>query len=210
MAHAMYLEVFADNPFATNCWLLAAEGREEAVVIDPGFSPDRVNALLHGAGKRPVAALATHGHYDHVGSAAELCGTELPFYIHKDDEQAMVDPQAWGAGMPVPIATPSDLRTFSDGDVIEVAGIPLEVLHTPGHTPGSSCFRAPDLFFSGDLVFRGAIGRYDFPNSSADDMWASLARFLTLPGDLDVYPGHGDATTVELERRTNPFLRNLA
>lgn len=206
----MYLEAFADNPFATNCWLLALEGHEEAVVIDPGFSPDRVKALLRAAGKRPVAVLATHGHYDHVGSAAEFCGTELPFYIHKDDEQAMVDPQAWGAGMPIPVQTPHDVRTFSEGDVLELAGISLDVLHTPGHTPGSSCFRAGDLLFSGDLVFRGAIGRYDFPNSSAQDMWASLGRFLALPDDLDVHPGHGDATTVELERRTNPFLRNLA
>jgi glyoxylase-like metal-dependent hydrolase (beta-lactamase superfamily II) len=206
----MYLEAFADNPFATNCWLLAREGREEAVVIDPGFSPDRVRRLLESAGKRPVAVLATHGHYDHVGAAAELCGTELPFYIHKDDEQALVDPQAWGSGMPIPVPTPADVRTFSEGDVLELADMSLEVLHTPGHTPGSSCFRADDLFFSGDLVFRGAIGRYDFPNSSGEDMWASLRRFLALPDGLGVYPGHGDTTTVELERRTNPFLRNLA
>jgi hydroxyacylglutathione hydrolase len=206
----MYLEAFADNPFATNCWLLAAEGRVEAVVIDAGFSPDRVTALLRAAGKRPVAVLATHGHHDHVGAAAELCGTELPFYIHKDDEPAMSDPAAWGAGMPVPVPTPTDVRTFSEGDVLELAGMSLEVLHTPGHTPGSSCFRADDLFFSGDLVFKGAIGRYDFPNSSAEDMWASLRRFLALPDGLEVHPGHGDTTTVELERRTNPFLRNLA
>jgi hydroxyacylglutathione hydrolase len=206
----MYLEAFADNPFATNCWLLAAEGREEAVIIDPGFSPDRVRALLDTAGKRPVAVLATHGHYDHVGAADELCATDLPFYIHKGDEQALIDPQAWGAGMPVPVETPKDMRTFSDGDVLELAGIPLEVLHTPGHTPGSSCFRTEGLLFSGDLVFRGAIGRYDFPNSSAEDMWASLGRFRALPDDVDVYPGHGDTTTVELERRTNPFLVNLA
>jgi hydroxyacylglutathione hydrolase len=209
MTLAMYLEVFADNPFATNCWLLAAEGQSEAVVIDPGFSPGRVQALLEGAAKRPVAVLATHGHYDHVGAAAELCGSELPFFIHKDDELAMVDSVAWGAGMPIPVATPQDVRTFSDGDVIELAGLSLEVMHTPGHTPGSSCFRVDGRFFSGDLVFRGAIGRYDFPNASADDMWASLRRFLALPDDLDVYPGHGDTTTVELERRTNPFLRNL-
>jgi hydroxyacylglutathione hydrolase len=206
----MYLEAFADNPFATNCWLLAAEGHQEAVVIDPGFAPDRVKGLLRAAGKRPVAVLATHGHYDHVGAAAELCGTELPFYIHKDDEQAMVDPAAWGAGMPVPVETPKEMRTFTEGEVLEFNGISLEVMHTPGHTPGSSCFRAEGLLFSGDLVFRGAIGRYDFPNASAQDMWSSLGRFLALPDDLDVYPGHGDTTTVELERRTNPFLRNLA
>jgi glyoxylase-like metal-dependent hydrolase (beta-lactamase superfamily II) len=206
----MYLEAFADNPFATNCWLLALEGREEAVVVDPGFEAVRVRRLLEAAGKRPVAALATHGHHDHVGAAAELCGDELPLYIHEEDRLALIDPARWGAGFPAPVATPSDLRTFVDGDVLELAGFSLEVMHTPGHTPGSSCFRIAELFFSGDLVFRGAIGRYDFPNSSAQDMFASLRRFLTLPDELDVYPGHGQATTVGLERAANPFLRQLA
>jgi glyoxylase-like metal-dependent hydrolase (beta-lactamase superfamily II) len=206
----MHLEVFADNPFATNCWLLALDDREEAVVIDPGFEPERVRSLLEAAGKRPVAALATHGHYDHVGAASAFCGDDVPFYIHEEDRLALVDPVAWGAGMPVAVATPADLRTFSEGDVLELAGFSMQVLHTPGHTPGSSCFRVAEAFFSGDLVFRGAIGRYDFPNSSARDMFASLRRFLTLPDDLDVRPGHGEATTVGMERTANPFLRQLA
>jgi hydroxyacylglutathione hydrolase len=206
----MYLDVFADNPFATNCWLLALEDREEAVVVDPGFSPDRVHALLRAAGKRPVAVLATHGHYDHVGSAADFCGDDIPCYIHEEDRLALFDPDAWGSAFPVPANPPRDVRTFTDGDVLELAGFSLVVMHTPGHTPGSACFQAEDLFFSGDLVFRGAIGRYDFPHSSAQDMFASLRRFLSLPDELDVYPGHGDTTTVGLERAANPFLRQLA
>ena len=112
----------------------------------------------------------------------------------------------------------NSVRGMADGDLVKVDNhetlpvgrLTLTFLHTPGHTPGSSCFRTEGLLFSGDLVFRGAIGRYDFPNSSAEDMWASLGRFLALPDDVDVYPGHGDTTTVELERRTNPFLVNLA
>jgi hydroxyacylglutathione hydrolase len=206
----MYLEVFADNPFATNCWLLALEGREDALVVDPGFSPDRVHDLLRAAGKRPVAALATHGHFDHVGSAATFCGEELPLYIHEEDRLALFDPVAWGSSFPVPASRPAIVRTFVHGDVLELAGLSLGVVHTPGHTPGSVCFRADDFLFSGDLVFRGAIGRYDFPNSSAQDMFASLKRFLTLPDELDVYPGHGETTTVGLERAANPFLRQLA
>jgi len=206
----MYLDVFSDNPYGSNCWLLAPEGGEDAEVIDPGFSPERVRDLLRAAGKRPVAAVGTHGHADHVGSARQFCGTEVPFYIHKDDELALIDPVEWGAGYPTPVSTPADLRTFSEGDVLELAGLSLSVLHTPGHTPGSSCFRVDGLLFSGDLVFRGAIGRFDFPNSSAEDMMASLRRFLTLPDDLDVRPGHGEATTVARERATNPFLVQLA
>ena len=205
----MLLQAFSDNPFDTNCWLLALEGRGEAVVIDPGFYPDRVRSLLDDAGKRPVAVLATHGHYDHIGSAPGLCGTELPFYIHKGDELAMTDARAWGSGWPDSPGRPDDVRLLSDGDVIDEAGFSIEVLHTPGHTPGSVCFRIPDALFSGDLVFAGAIGRYDFPNSSARDMEASLRRFLTLPDDLRVLPGHGPDTTVGTERRTNPFLIEL-
>jgi glyoxylase-like metal-dependent hydrolase (beta-lactamase superfamily II) len=205
----MYLDVFSDNPFATNCWLLAKEGSDEAVVIDPGFFPERVLALLDRAGKRPVAVLATHGHFDHIGSSAAVCGTTLPFYIHKEDELALTDPVAWGAGFPVPPVVPNDIRTVSDGDVIEEAGIALDVVHTPGHTPGSVCFRLPDMLFSGDLVFKGSIGRSDFPNSSGEAMVRSLRRFLALPDHLAVYPGHNEQTSVGAERATNPFLLQL-
>ena len=130
-------------------------------------------------------------------------------YIHKEDELALTDPEAWGAGFPVPTVRPNDVRTVSDGDVIEVAGLELEVVHTPGHTPGSVCFRLPDLLFSGDLVFRGSIGRSDFPNSSGQAMIRSLRRFLELPDDLAVYPGHNEPTTVGAERATNSFLLQL-
>ncbi len=206
----MYLEAFSDNPFDTNCWLLAREGAEEALVVDPGFSPDRVRELLRSTGKRPVAVLATHGHHDHVGSAASLCGTELPLFIHKDDELALTDPGAWGAGFVTEaVGRPDDVRTLSDGDVVDVAGFSLEVLHTPGHTPGSVCFTAGDFVFTGDLVFRGAIGRSDFPNSSPEAMEASLRRFLALPDPVVAYPGHGPETSVGLERATNPFLRHV-
>lgn len=202
----MFLEVFADNPYATNCWLLSAEGRDDAVVVDPGFSADRVLAMLGAAGKRPSAVVATHGHIDHVGAAAALCGSDVPFHIHPADEPALTDPAAWGAGYPAAVDRPAVVRTFEDGDVLELAGFAMEVIHTPGHTPGSVCFRLPEILFTGDLVFAGSIGRSDFPNSSERDMAASLRRFLALPDDLDVLPGHLDRTTVGRERATNPFL----
>ena len=205
----MYLEVFSDNPFDTNCWLVAAEGSDEAVVVDPGFEPARVRALLEAAGKRPAAVLATHGHYDHIGSAGEFCGDSIPFYIHQADELALTDAKAWGSGFPTPPTPVKDVRTVGEGDVLDLAGFSIEVLHTPGHTPGSVCFQAEGFLLAGDLVFRGAIGRYDFPNSSASDMETSLRRFLTLPEPLPVYTGHGPETTVGHERTTNPFLLNL-
>ncbi len=206
----MYLEVFADNPYATNCWLVAAEGRDDAVLIDPGFAPERVLALLGAAGKRPVAVLATHGHDDHIGAVAEVCGADVRLHIHADDELALTDPIGWGAGYASPPCRPAIVRPFVDGEVIEAAGLTFEAIHTPGHTPGSSCFRLLDLVFSGDLVFRGSIGRSDFPNSSPEAMTRSLQRFLELPEELVVYPGHLESTTVGAERATNPFLLQLA
>jgi hydroxyacylglutathione hydrolase len=211
----MYLDVSNDNPFGTNCWLLAAEGSEEAVVVDPGFEPDRVRELLDAAGKRPAAVLATHGHFDHVGSAAALCGDDLPLFIHEADRLALFDPEAWGGGsgtygFDIPAIPVKDVRAIVDGQVLDVAGFSIEVMHTPGHTPGHCCFRTDASVLSGDLVFAGSIGRSDFPNSSTADMRSSLGRFLTLPDELAVLPGHGPDTTVGRERASNPFLLELA
>src|SRR3990172_1522392 len=153
----MYLDSFSDNLYDTNCWLAAADGGDEAVVVDPGFSPQRVRSLLEAAGRRPVAVLATHGHFDHVGAAAQFCGDDLPFYIHAADRQALTDAEAWGAGFPQPGIPVKDVREVVDGDVLGFAGFRIEVLHTPGHTPGSVCYRTDGLVLSGDLVFAGSI-----------------------------------------------------
>ena len=205
----MWLDVFSDNSYETNCWLIGADGTDEAVVVDPGFSAGTVHRMLETSARRPVAVLATHGHFDHVGSAAEFCGDELPLHIHEADALALSDPQAWGSGgasRPVPV---KQVRTLADGDVLTFAGFRVEVIRTPGHTPGSVCFRTDGWVLTGDLVFAGTIGRHDFPNSNAAQMEASLRRFLTLDDALDVYPGHGPKTTVEREGRQNPFLVDL-
>ena len=134
----MYLECFSDNPFGTDCWLISADGSDEAVVVDPGFYPDRVEDLLRRAGKRPAAVLATHGHLDHIGSAPALCADSVPFYIHESDRLAITDHDAWGAGYPAaPVDPIEDVRTLVEGDVLDVAGLRIEVMHTPGHTQGS-------------------------------------------------------------------------
>ncbi len=205
----MYLDVFSDNSFQTNCWLIGSDESEEAVVVDPGFAPERVRALLDEGGRSAVAVLATHGHFDHVGAGAGFCGDRLPFFIHEADAPALADPVAWGAGYETPPVAVKDVRTVVDGDVLAFAGFSIEVVHTPGHTPGSVCFRTDGWVLSGDLVFAGSIGRSDFPNSSGADMEASLRRFLTLPDEMDVYPGHGPRTTVGRERGRNPFLVEL-
>lgn len=204
----MWLEVFNANPYGTNCWLLSGEGTDEAVVVDPGFEPSAVRALLEAAGKTPVAVLATHAHGDHVGTAGDFAG-ELPVYVHEADAVAFTDEPAWNAGFENPLAPVKELRPFADGDVLTFAGFSLEVLHTPGHTPGHCCFRTDALVFSGDLVFAGSVGRSDFANGDPVAMRTSLQRFLTLPDELPVFPGHGPDTSVGRERDSNPFLREL-
>lgn len=205
----MWLDVFNANPYGTNCWLLSGEDTDDAVVVDPGFEPSAVHALLDAAGKTPVAVLATHAHADHVGAAGDFAG-DLPVYVHEADAVAFTDEPAWNAGFENHLVPVKDLRTIADGDVLRFAGFTLDVMHTPGHTPGSCCFRTDALVFSGDLVFAGSIGRTDFPNGDDEAMRASLARFLTLPDHLPVLPGHGPDTTVGRERASNPFLRGLA
>jgi hydroxyacylglutathione hydrolase len=210
MGALMWLDVFNANPYGTNCWMLSSDDGDEAVVIDPGFSPEVVHEMLATGGKRPVAVLATHAHLDHVGEAGTFAGA-VPIYVHADDVVAFTDEPAWGAGFPNPLAPAGDLRPLADGDLLHLAGLEIEVLHTPGHTPGHCAFRigADAALCSGDLVFAGSIGRSDLGNSDPAAMQASLARFLTLPDEVPVLPGHGPETTVGRERSSNPFLREL-
>ncbi len=208
----MYLDVFDRNPYGTDCWLLAADGTDEAIVVDPGFEPEAVHALLAAAGKTPVAVVLTHAHLDHAGTAGSFAGDDVPVFCHPADAIAFTDPVAWRRdGFPNPLEPVKDLRSFEDGDVLRLGGFDVEVWHTPGHTPGHSIFRVDGevLVFSGDLVFAGSIGRSDFANSDPAAMRRSLARFLTLPDDLRVLPGHGPETTVGRERATNPYLREF-
>jgi hydroxyacylglutathione hydrolase len=206
----MWRDLFDQNPYGTNCWLLAADGSDDAVVVDVGFEPAQIRQMLDAAGKHPAAILLTHAHLDHAEAAGDFAGDGVPVYVHEADAVAFRDPERWDPGFENPLTEVKDLRTVSDGDVLEFAGFRIEVEHTPGHTPGHCCFRTDGFVLSGDLVFAGSIGRSDFPNSSAPDMERSLSRFLELPDELPVWPGHGPETTVGRERTTNPFLRGLA
>ena len=206
----MYVDVFDRNPFGTNCWFLAGEGSDEAVLIAPGFEPDELRSLLERAGRRPAAVLLTHAHVDHAFAAGDLAGDDVPVFVHEDDAVAFEDVDAWNPGFDNPLAPVKDLRMLGEGETLGLAGVSIEVRHTPGHTPGHCCFLMEDTLASGDLVFAGSIGRSDFPNSSPADMRRSLRWFLTLPDDVDVLPGHGPRTTVGRERASNPFLAELA
>jgi hydroxyacylglutathione hydrolase len=205
----MYLEVFDRNPFGTNCWLLAADGSDEAVVVDPGFEPSEVRSLLERAGKRPAAVLLTHAHIDHAYAAGHFAGDDVPVFIHQEDAVAFEDIEAWDPGFDNPLTRVKDLRRLMGDEDLSFAGFSIGVRHTPGHTPGHCCFLTDAMVISGDLVFAGSIGRSDFPNSSPPAMRRSLEWFLGLDDDSDVLPGHGSRTTVGRERASNPFLVGL-
>lgn len=206
----MYQDVFDRNPFGTNCWLLGADGGEDSVLVDPGFEPDELRAVLERAGRRPTAILLTHAHLDHAFAAGVLAGDDLPVFVHEADAVAFDDIDAWNPGFDNPLEPVKDLRRVVDGDELSFAGMSIVVRHTPGHTPGHCCFVTDATVVAGDLVFAGSIGRSDFPNSSPEAMRTSLRWFLSRDDADDVLPGHGPRTTVGRERSSNPFLVNVA
>jgi hydroxyacylglutathione hydrolase len=206
----MYQDVFDRNPFGTNCWLLGADGSGDAVLVDPGFEPDEIRAVLERVGRRPTAILLTHAHLDHAYAAGVLAADDLPVFLHEADAVAFDDIDAWDPGFDNPLEPVKDLRRVVDGDELSFAGMSIGVRHTPGHTPGHCCFVTDATVVSGDLVFAGSIGRSDFPNSSPEAMRTSLRWFLSRDDADDVLPGHGPRTTVGRERSSNPFLVNVA
>ncbi|HZD70123.1 MAG TPA: MBL fold metallo-hydrolase [Actinomycetes bacterium] len=214
----MLIAGFPAGYFQTNCYVVAAGPHTEAVIVDPG--QDALPGIEDLCGRhhlRPVAALLTHGHLDHVWSVAPLAGAHgIPACIHPGDRHLLRDPLA-GFGPEaraifggLQLQEPDEVRELADGQVLELAGLRLTVDHTPGHTPGHVTFRLPGTLFAGDLVFAGSIGRTDLPGGSLRQMLASLAsRFLTLPDETEVRPGHGPGTTVGRERVGNRYLIDL-
>ncbi len=206
------VDVFPVGPLACNCAIVADRKSREAIVIDPGDEPERVLRALQDAGLRAVALVHTHAHIDHVGTSAlvsRLSGA--PLLMHEGDANlyAMLPQQAALFGLD--IEAPAPLSDFlSEGTFVKCGDSGLAVLHTPGHTPGSICFRMEGerpLLFSGDTLFRRSIGRTDLWGGSTPQILESIRkRLLTLPGDLRVLPGHGEETTIAEEARLNPFV----
>ena len=204
----MWLEVFNANAYGTNCWLLAADGSEGAVVVDPGFEPGVLRALLQDAGKRLEAVVLTHAHLDHAAVAGSLA-EDLPVYVHEADAVAFTDERAWDAGFANPLDPVKDLRVVQDGDVLARGAVNRGVSH-PGHTPGHCMFRVPDdALLSGDLVFAGrdrALGLPELRSIRDAREPAALPDAARRPPRA---AGHGPNTSVGRERAANPFLREL-
>ncbi|MGZ5427559.1 MAG: MBL fold metallo-hydrolase [Thermoanaerobaculia bacterium] len=211
---ALYLiESFPVGPLQCNCAIVADPTTREAVVVDPGDEPDRILEALAGAGLRAVALIHTHAHFDHVGCSALLkCITGAPILMHAGDRPLYQNLAAQGQTFGLSLDAPGVIdRTLVGGDRVACGKGELQVIHTPGHTPGSLCFRMPgedgDVLFSGDTLFRRSIGRTDLWGGSTPQILESIrGQLLTLPGGLRVIPGHGDETTIADEGKKNPFV----
>lgn len=199
------LFVIGFGPLNANCYVLANGKR--AVIIDlPNKAGKVVADFCQKRDLLPEAILLTHGHFDHCGGVAEFLKTfDVPVYCHKNDETL-----AANASQNRHRFEADDCKVdeyVEDGQVLDLCGLKISVMHTPGHTPGSVCYLVDDLMFSGDTLFHGTIGRTDFEESCPEEMGASLQKIKNLQKNYVVYPGHEENTTLDEEKQFNPYLR---
>jgi hydroxyacylglutathione hydrolase len=199
----------AVGPLEGNCYLVKCAVSGEGVVIDPGDEPERLAVEIEAMGLRPEAILLTHGHVDHTNGAAGLRARFGSQVVCHGVDAPMVGGAEGGLSLFGLRRRPCVVdREVKDADRVAAGRMEIKVIHTPGHTGGSVCYLTGKVLFSGDTLFRGSIGRTDLPGGSDREMARTLAdRIATLEGDLVVYPGHGPATTIADEKRSNPFLQ---
>jgi glyoxylase-like metal-dependent hydrolase (beta-lactamase superfamily II) len=208
----MIVESFPVGPLHCNCTILGDEVTHEALVVDPGDNIPEILSRLQKHGLTLRQIVITHAHIDHVGGAALLRkATGAPVFLNQKDLGllGMMEIQAGWLGVPTPEVAPPD-ASADDGLSIGLATLPAEVLHTPGHTPGSIClhFPAQHLLLAGDTLFAGSIGRTDLPGGDGRRILRSLReRLVVLPDATRVLPGHGPETTIGEEKQSNPFLQ---
>ena len=194
---------------STNCYVVENPDSQKVLIVDPGDSPLEIERQIDEIDGDPEAILLTHGHFDHMLAADALRKKyHIPVYVHEKEQHLLGDPKENLSGLWSKPYTMQADKTVKEGDVLHLADFEIHVLATPGHTAGGVCYYIPaaKTLFSGDTLFFESYGRYDFPTSSGRELTASVKRLLKeLPGDVTVYPGHNDETTIEHEKRYNPL-----
>lgn len=213
MAGPLQIHTIVSRPFDENSYVVWLEGRKDALVVDPGLEPELILELLERHELTPAAILNTHGHADHIGGneAMKQAFPAAPLLIGEHEAHLLTDADAnLSAPFGMPIISPPADRLVREGEKLSLAGLDLEVFEIPGHSPGHVVFvhrSNPVIVLGGDVLFRGSIGRTDFPGGSFEILERGIhTKLFTLPDDTVVYPGHGPVTTVGHEKRTNPFV----
>lgn len=206
----MIFEHLVVGELGVNCYILAAEVSKGALIIDPGADFDGIKERLNKLKLTAESIILTHGHYDHIGAVNDF---KAPVYAHKDEEKMLSNSSLnFSALFSSPASVTGRVKGLQDGDEVSLVGLRLRIIHTPGHSPGGICIRllspVSDMLFSGDTLFRGSVGRSDFPGANGKALFSAIKeKLFILPDDTVVYPGHGPKTTIGWEKKHNPFVR---
>jgi hydroxyacylglutathione hydrolase len=205
----MIIKTVIVGPLDVNCYILGCEDTKEAAIIDPGDNADEIIKVIDEEGLNPGFIINTHAHFDHVGGVKTIKEHfKINFFLHEEDLFLIenVSEQATAFGLN-PIPKPDVDKFVNNGDKISLGNKVINVIHTPGHSPGCVCYYIDNNVFVGDTMFAGSIGRTDLPGGSYETLINSIKERLFPLGDSTiVYPGHGPSTTIEKERKHNPFL----
>ncbi len=210
----MDVRSFTVGQVAENCYLLRRKGSEQALIVDPGDEADRILAPVQSLGLAVEAILITHCHFDHIGAVAPVAReTGAPVYCPELEVPVLANIMNWVPGPFGPFESYEADETVAGGETLELAGFELDVISTPGHSPGHVTYsvRGEEAVFSGDVLFQGSVGRTDLPGGDWGTLLESIRTLIDGHApETTVYPGHMGLTTLGAERASNPFLAELA